>query len=192
MTRANKLTSSGDIPATKSDVLQRVESNRVSAALNDDRVTLFYQPVVRSGYRNFVTFYEGLARIITPGGAVISAGQFMPFIENTPLGTLLDRQVLRLALRELATNADIRLSINMSVLSMEDGLWFSTLKSADPEICERLIIEITEGAAMSNVETTIAFMHRIRQQRCSVALDDFGVGRLPFGTSKTFCSTSSR
>lgn len=187
MASASKLiTRNADIPAVNSNTLFDVETARVSKALNDNRVELFYQPIVRSGSNNFVAFYEGLARIQMPDGAIISAGRFMPFIENTRLGSKLDRHILRLALKRLTDNPDIRLSINMSVLSMKDPNWLAILESANSGICERLIIEITEGAAMSDVELTTAFMHRVRRKHCSIALDDFGTGATSFRYFKDF------
>ncbi len=187
MASANKqLTRNADIPAVKSNTLSDLETARVAKALNDNRVELFYQPIVRSGTNNFVAFYEGLARIQMPEGTIISAGQFMPFVENTALGARLDRCILRLALKQLGDNPDIRLSINMSVLSMQDSGWLAILESACSDVCERLIIEITEGAAMSDVELTTAFMHRVRRKHCSIALDDFGTGATSFRYFKDF------
>lgn len=187
MARASKLiTRNADIPAVNSNTLPDLENTRVSNALNNNRVELFYQPIVRSDGNNFVAFYEGLARIKMPDGSIIPAGQFMPFIENTALGSRLDRCVLHLALKQLTDNPDIRLSINMSVLSMNDSGWLDILETASSDICERLIIEITEGAAMSDVELTIAFMHRVRRKHCSIALDDFGTGATSFRYFKDF------
>ncbi len=183
---SKQITRNADIPAVMSDTLSILETDRVSKALNDNRVELFYQPIVRSGSNNFVAFYEGLARVKMRDGAIISAGQFMPFVENTALGSRLDRRILRLALEQLRGNPDIRLSINMSVLSMQDSGWLALLEAASPEVCERLIIEVTEGAAMSDVELTTAFMHRVRRKHCSIALDDFGTGATSFRYFKDF------
>ncbi|OEU72589.1 MAG: hypothetical protein BA874_09510, partial [Desulfuromonadales bacterium C00003068] len=183
---SKQITRNADIPAVNSSSLSDLETARVTAALNDNRLELFYQPIVRSGTNNFVAFYEGLARIKMPEGTIVSAGQFMPFVENTALGSRLDRCILRLALQQLTNNPDIRLSINMSVLSMKDSGWLGILESADSDICERLIIEITEGAAMSDVELTTAFMHRVRRKHCSIALDDFGTGATSFRYFKDF------
>ncbi|PCJ75814.1 MAG: diguanylate phosphodiesterase [Rhodobacteraceae bacterium] len=182
----NQISRNADIPAVMSNTLADLETARVHNAMNENRLELFYQPIVRSGTNNFVAFYEGLARIKMPEGAIISAGQFMPFVENTALGTRLDRQILRLALKRLDDTPDIRLSINMSVLSMQDSGWLTILESAATDTCERLIIEITEGAAMSDVELTTAFMHRVRRKHCSIALDDFGTGATSFRYFKDF------
>lgn len=183
---SKQITRNADIPAAMSNTLTGLETARVCNAMNENRVELFYQPIVRSGTNNFVAFYEGLARIKMPDSTIISAGQFMPFIENTALGTRLDRRILRLALKQLRDTPDIRLSINMSVLSMQDSAWLTILESAPSDVCERLIIEITEGAAMSDVELTTAFMHRVRRKHCSIALDDFGTGATSFRYFKDF------
>lgn len=175
-----------DVPASMSPSLSQIESRRVAEALSEDRVRLFYQPIVRSACHSFVAFYEGLARIIMPDGAVIAAGRFIPFVENTPLGAALDRKTVELALITLANHPEIRLSVNMTVQSMSDPEWLSILEETDGDICSRLILEITESAAMSDVEMTTAFMHRVRKKGCSFALDDFGTGSTSFRYFKDF------
>ncbi|MGE4612473.1 MAG: EAL domain-containing protein [Paracoccaceae bacterium] len=180
------ITRNADISAAQSSTLGKHETARVIAALKDGLVQINYQPVVRSRSNKFVAFYEGLARIVTPDGSIVAAGQFMPFIENTPLGTQLDRRILQMAIQQLTISPNVRLSINMSVLSMSDPSWLSVLEATDTDICERLIIEIIEGAAMSDVDLTTAFMNRIRRKYCNVALDDFGTGATSFRYFKDF------
>lgn len=175
-----------DIPAVMSKNLCEIEAQRVVEALRDDRLQLYYQPVVRSGCHDFIAFYEGLARIIMEDDSVVTAGRFIPFIENTPIAIALDRKTLELALNALKKHTNIRLSINMSVQDMVDPTWLSLLDSAPSEICERLILEVTESAAMSDVDLTIAFMKRARQKGCSFALDDFGAGSTSFRYFKDF------
>ena len=158
----------------------------IADALNADRVEMFFQPIVRSDSNSFVAFYEGLARIRMPDRTIITAGQFMPFVDNTPLGTTVDCRILEIALQRLTEHTGIRLSINMTVLSMATPQWLAILEAAPPDICARLIIEITEGAAMSDVSMTTAFMHRARKKGCSIALDDFGAGATSFRYFKDF------
>ena len=69
---------------------------------------------------------------------------------------------------------------------MKDSIWLSILEAAESCVCERLIIEITEGTAMSDVDLTTAFMHKVRHKGCSIALDDFGAGATSFRYSKDF------
>lgn len=183
---ANPVNNNSDLPLINSRTLHELETVRVQTALDEGRVELYFQPIIRSKSNGFVAFYEGLARIKMPNGAVISAGRFMPFVENSALGTKLDRRVLRLALQQLSDNPEIRLSINMSVASMNDAVWILILEAAPSELCARLIIEITEGTAMSDVDLTIAFMNRVRRKQCCFALDDFGTGATSFRYFKDF------
>ena len=186
MHSSKQITKNADIPALKSGPLSCLETGRVSDALRDGRIELFYQPIIRTGCDSLVAFYEGLVRIRMPDGTIVAAGRFMPFVDSTPLGTEIDRRVLRLALAFLGDHPDTRLSINMGVASMTDPVWRGILEEADSRLCERLIVEITEGTAMSDVDITNAFLHGVRQKGCSVALDDFGTGATTFRYFKDF------
>lgn len=186
MHQSKPITKNADMPAVKSGPLSCLETGRVADALRDDRIELFYQPIIRAGTDSFVAFYEGLVRIRMPDDTIIAAGRFMPFVDSTPLGTKIDCRVLRLALACLVEHPEMRLSINMGVASMKDPVWLDILDDADPRLCERLILEITESTAMSDVDLTTAFLHKIRQKGCSVALDDFGTGATSFRYFKDF------
>lgn len=172
--------------AAVSSKLARQEIKRVSEALRDGRMELFYQPIVRSGVDGFIAFFEGLARIRMPDDSVVAAGQFMPFIENTPLGRLVDCKTLNLAFDCLEENLDIRLSINLSTHSMSDKRWNKIFDARATGLGERLILEITEGAAMSDIEKTAAFLEHTRSFGCSIALDDFGTGSTAFRYFRDF------
>ncbi|MEE9453705.1 MAG: EAL domain-containing protein [Paracoccaceae bacterium] len=180
------ITKCSDIPAIKSGTLMQQETRRVIHALADGRVQLFYQPVLRADTDNFIAFYEGLARIYMPDGSIVAAGQFMPFVENTQLGRALDCKALEIAVETLHAYPDIRLSVNLSAYSMSDPKWLNIFQSCAKDIGDRLILEITEGAAMTDIELTTAFMHRARQFGCSVALDDFGTGQTAFRYFRDF------
>jgi EAL domain-containing protein (putative c-di-GMP-specific phosphodiesterase class I) len=87
--------------------------------------------------------------------------------------------VLQLAVQTLQTYADARLSINISATTVNDPRWNSQLLdiiAATPGIANRLVIEITETAALGNVSTSHDFVVALRNLGCGVALDDFGAG----------------
>lgn len=172
--------------ATVSSKLAQREIKRVSDALHEGRMELFYQPIVRAGADGFIAFFEGLARIRMPDDSVIAAGQFIPFVENTPLGRLVDCKTLGLAFDCLEENPEIRLSINLSKHSMCDKSWNEIFETRAKGLGERLILEITEGAAMSDVEKTAEFLMYARGFGCSIALDDFGTGSTAFRYFRDF------
>jgi len=161
----------------------------VGQALAQDRVGFYFQPVVGAGRRDFPAFYEMLARLTLPSGQMIAAGAFMPFVEESELGRAIDRLVLARALDALAANPRLRLSVNISPLSMGDGEWLATLQAAaraDAAVTARLIIEITETAAIIDVAQTIDFMQHVQGLGPAFALDDFGAGATGFRHFRDF------
>ncbi len=175
-----------DIPAGRSRRLIRQETHRVKSAIAEGRLRLFYQPVVRSDKMDFVAFYEGLARIVMPDGSVVPAAQFVPFVENTAVGRILDRKTLEMALLALRDDPNLRLSVNVSAHSMRDQGWLDMFHTYAGDTGARLILEITESAAIPDVEYTTAFLRHVRQFGCSVALDDFGTGYTSFRYFRDF------
>jgi EAL domain-containing protein (putative c-di-GMP-specific phosphodiesterase class I) len=117
----------------------------------------------------------------------MAAGAFMPTIEAGPLGRVVDRLALQHALATLAANPGLRLSINLSPLSMGDEEWLALLAAArGSRACERLILEITEDAAIRDADLTLEFMDLVRTSGCAFALDDFGAGATGFKYFRDF------
>lgn len=174
--------------------MTRIESNArlrfaVAQALAQGRVRFHFQAVVRADRPDFVAFHEMLARIHLPSGQILPAGAFMPAIEEGELGRAIDRLALRQALRVLAENPGLRLSVNMSPRSMGDEEWLSVLAAAHrggSGVCGRLIIEITEDAALADAGQTLDFMDHVRRSGAAFALDDFGAGATGFGHFRRF------
>jgi len=161
----------------------------VMDAINEGRLTIAYQPVVRAGQRNMVAFSECLARIRDPQGELVPAASFMPAIEHLGLIRQVDREVLRCALATLRDHPGQRLSVNISPQSMHDSEWIAILeqgRDACPDACDRLILEVTEGSAMIDPPRTLAFMNRVRKMGCAFALDDFGAGYTSFKHFRDF------
>jgi EAL domain-containing protein (putative c-di-GMP-specific phosphodiesterase class I) len=124
-----------------------------------------------------------------PGGELLPAGSFLPAVEAGPIGRAIDRLALARALAMLSADPGIRLAINVSPLTMGDGEWLATLAEAtrrDRSACGRLILEITERAAMEDPGQTIDFMDHVRRSGCAFALDDFGAGATSFRYFRDF------
>lgn len=155
-------------------------------ALKDNRVKLAFQPVVHS-QTNEVSFHESLIRFIDEQGKVHSAGEFIPAIEKLGLTRLVDRYALRMAIHELSMFPELELSVNVSNLTLSDPDWLRGLVAAlrdHPQMAKRLIIEITESAAMYDMTKTIRIVRTLRDLGCRVALDDFGSGYTAFSQLK--------
>lgn len=161
----------------------------VAQALAQGRLGFHYQPVVRADAPGFPAFHEMLARLNLPGGAVLPAAAFMPHVEAGPLGRAIDRLALARALEALATDPLLRLSVNLSPLSMGDADWLDILETAaahDRRVTGRLVLEITETAALEHSDQTRDFLDHVRGFGCSLALDDFGAGATGFRHFRDF------
>lgn len=156
-------------------------------ALETDRICLAYQPVVRAGTGE-TAYFETLLRMREPDGGLLAAGRFVPVAEKLGLMRLLDKRAMELAIADLMRNTTIELALNVSSLTVTDPAWLRALQSAvhgQPDIAQRLIVEITETAAMEDFDVSARFVSALRDLGCKVALDDFGAGFTSFRHMKS-------
>jgi diguanylate cyclase (GGDEF)-like protein len=151
----------------------------IVAALNDRRVELAFQPVVHAQSRA-LAFRECLVRLREQDGKEIDAFSIVTVAEKLDLVRLIDHRVLELAAAELKANPDLRLSLNVSASTVHDPLWLAALEAVQSGIGSRLIVEITESAAIRDVEATRRFVAKVKSYGCRVAIDDFGAGYTSF------------
>lgn len=155
---------------------------QVQAAMRERRLSFVYQPIVRSDTLQ-VAKYECLLRMRGDRGEMISAGAFVPVVEQLGLTKVMDRYVLDLAVEELRSHPDVSLALNISGLTATDQTWLRALMSAvkaSPEISQRLVVEITETAALHDIDESARFVNVVRDLGCRVAIDDFGAGFTSF------------
>ena len=151
----------------------------LASALAENRITLAYQPVISARLGDMPAFTECLARIVERDGTIRSAGPLIALVEETDLGRVLDRTVLRKALATLKSCPNRRLSINLSAAGVGDREWLGQLQAANeetPGIAEWLVVEITETASLKLDATALDFLFELRRLGASLALDDFGAG----------------
>lgn len=170
------------------DDWRRVEIfEEVAAALREDRLLFAYQPVVAAASREAV-YYECLMRMRRDGGELLPAASFIPVVEQLGLIRTVDRKALELAVADLDRHPGVMLAVNVSSITAFDRMWLrllTALVGGRPDIAERLMIEITETAAMPDVEEMARFASAVRSLGCKVALDDFGAGYSSFRQLKT-------
>ncbi|MGE0753438.1 MAG: EAL domain-containing protein [Variibacter sp.] len=172
-------------PSVEREAIRRENiraTDEIVAALNDRRILLAFEPVVDTVTREPV-FYESLMRIRFGDGSLTSAIGIVPVAERLGLVRLLDNRVLELVIADLVAAPNAVLSVNVSPASTLDPDWWTTLGAqlrAYPGIAERLIVEITEMAAIHDVEETRAFVSRVKDLGCHIAIDDFGAGHTSF------------
>ena len=161
-------------------------ADSVIEAIDDRRMRLVLQPMVgaKSGKPEI---YECLLRMEKPDGSLVSAGEFIPVAEQLGLSRLIDRRTLELAVDLLKRFPDIVLSLNVSGLTCSDHEWLVTLQrltNGRRDLLTRLIIEITETAAIQDLDQSINFVDTLKELGCRVAIDDFGAGYTSFKNLK--------
>ncbi len=153
---------------------------RLRRALREDLFAVHYQPIV-SLADGRPAHYEALVRLADePSGPLVAPGRFLPAAERYGLVRDIDRLVLARVAALLGSRAEgPRVAINLSALSVTDPAMLAHVErcmhsqGADPS---RLVIEITETAAISDMERARAFCEGVAALGCDVALDDFGAG----------------
>ena len=172
-------------PNAERDALRKESlraTDEIVAALNDRRIALAFEPVVDAKNRA-VAFYECLMRVHRADGGIAHANEIIPVAERVGLMRMLDYRVLELVVAELADAPGLRASVNVSPSSAVDPDWWAGLGAllrANSGAAERLIIEITETAAIQDIDDARGFVARVKDLGCRIAIDDFGAGHTSF------------
>jgi diguanylate cyclase (GGDEF)-like protein/PAS domain S-box-containing protein len=167
---------------------QTLWTSRIQRALDEDRFVLFAQRIVALNEPGPALNAEVLLRMTNDDGTLAQPGAFLPSAERFHLITRVDQWVLRhvCAWMIAAPSLDqiASLSVNLSGQSVGDRAfhrWATELLAAvGPMICNKLCLEITETAAVSNLADAAAFINQVRTMGVKVALDDFGAGASSF------------
>lgn len=157
--------------------------HKCAEALRNDEFILYWQPL-KNLQTGRVEAYELLLRMDDGRGGVILPGEFLSVCERSELITDIDRWVLRRAIGYLTDPAAekeeaYRLHVNLSGRTISDPGWLTFVRDevqssgVDPS---RLVLEITETAAIENVHRGAGIMQLAREMGLRFALDDFGVG----------------
>ena len=97
---------------------------------------------------------------------------------------LLDHRVLELVVDEMIAAPALQASLNVSAgLDHRSGLVgrrSARMLRAHPGVAERLTVEITETAAIQDIDETRGFVARVKDLGCRIAIDDFGAGYTSF------------
>jgi diguanylate cyclase (GGDEF)-like protein/PAS domain S-box-containing protein len=167
-------------------------ASRIEQALDDNRFVLHAQHIealqpTQDGLRA-----EVLLRMLDADGTLVPPGAFLPAAERFHLASRIDRWVLRHVLDWMTAAPSLAhlksLSVNLSGQSIGDRAFhrwaIEVLTNAGHPLCERLCLEITETAAVTNMADAALFVEQVRALGVQVALDDFGAGASSFGYLK--------
>jgi diguanylate cyclase (GGDEF)-like protein len=157
-------------------------SDEVMAALKENRLKLAYQPIIHARSRK-VSHYECLLRMVKPDGSILTAGHFVPAAEQMGIVHLVDRFALEATITQLKARPQITLGVNVSGTAASDPVWLQSFVDyvrAEKTVASRLIVELTETAALHHFEENARFVSQLRDLGVRVAIDDFGAGYTSF------------
>jgi len=154
---------------------------RLRRALEGGLFVLHFQPIVALSDRS-LSHHEALLRLADePDGQLVAPGRFLPAAERYGLVTGIDRMVIDEVAALLAAGGEerARIAVNLSALSVTDATMLAYIEQrlrwhgVEPA---QLVIEITETAAISDMDSARIFCAGALALGCEVALDDFGAG----------------
>ncbi len=159
-------------------------NQQLGQALHNDELTMHYQPILDLQTQEVVGF-EALMRWEHPQRGAISPDVFIPIAEQSGIVLELSGFALREATRQASlwtTKGSDPLpyvSVNLATQQLNDPQLMTMIDEALREsglAPERLVLEITETSALSDITETFNVLDDLKSRGISIALDDFGTG----------------
>jgi predicted signal transduction protein with EAL and GGDEF domain len=164
-----------------SKVLEHVRlENDLRRGLERGEISLVYQPRI-SLQDGQVSSFEALARWTHPELGNIPPNTFIPIAEKSQLIRSLGREVLGQACKQAKAWQEAgqpkRVAVNLSVKQLQQPditREVATVLEETGLAGQWLELEITESAAMTDVETNIVTLQALRDMGIYISIDDFG------------------
>ncbi|HET8975186.1 MAG TPA: EAL domain-containing protein [Solirubrobacterales bacterium] len=157
-------------------------SERVRQATESGLFVIVSQPIVELAGGG-ITQHELLLRMRGEDGELILPGNFLSTAEHFGLIGAVDRWVTRQAVRLIAAHRDagnsVTVEVNLSDMTLADTNFAAELANLlettgiDPSL---LVFEVSETAAVADIERARGMAGELTSLGCRFALDDFGAG----------------
>lgn len=162
---------------------RRGDIREVDAALREDRIDAFYQPIVQLGSREIVGL-EALCRMRL-GDKIVCAADFHEATKDVHVATALTKRMVELVASDVRTWLEMgipfkHVGINVSSADMRTGNLGQLLEAAftkENVSLKHIVLEVTETVYMGDGDRLIhKAIKALRAKGIQVALDDFGTG----------------
>jgi len=158
-------------------ILNKIIENR--------KILLFRQPIVRCGADRPVDHYETLLRVLDDDNSVIPAGIFIPMAKRLGLIQALDKLVVSEVMTRLAKGGDgVPVAVNLfpnSIIDPAFNDWLVAELNSQPAVARKMILEVSEYGAVEDVGRLKDWVDRIRSTGAKTSIDHFGKGFSSFG-----------
>lgn len=156
--------------------------NELKTAIDNDQLELAFQPIVNATEHSLFCV-ESLLRWEHPEHGYISPDLIIELAEQTGLITPLTYYVLEKAMQQQQSWASaglaLTVAVNLSMHNLRDRQLLNRMKEYLDRYMpkeNRLILEITESAMMSNPHQVIDILAKLEAMNITIAIDDFGTG----------------
>jgi diguanylate cyclase (GGDEF)-like protein/PAS domain S-box-containing protein len=170
--------------AASQDVMDRLQLEvDLRTAVEGDEVELHYQPEIDLATGQLIGF-EALARWEHHRLGPVRPDVFICLAEESGLILRLGHQLLRRACREAQTwapgaeGAALSVAVNVSAIQLRAAFVEEVTQTLEETGLHpsRLLLEVTETAAMAQPEVTLPLLEELRRRGVRISLDDFGTG----------------
>ena len=178
-----------DLDASREMLTRLSWNDRLSRALEQNLLVLHFQGVYHAK-DGALAHLEALVRLQDEKDPqhIIMPGAFIPAAEKTRKILDIDRWVIRESVRQLQQHPQLpAIAVNISGRSFDEPTLprfiDEVLREAGVD-ASRLMVELTETSAVSDLQDAQRFIEALRHTGCRVCLDDFGTGFSSFAYLK--------
>lgn len=148
-------------------------------AVQRNELTVHYQPLI-DVKQDRVAACEALARWHHPERGMIPPSTFIPIAEDMGIISKIGEFVLEEATRQCKSwPGEVKVAVNVSSLQFQQSDVCAVIEealSASGLPANRLEVEVTESAAVNDLEETSRVLRTLAQGGVGISLDDFGTG----------------
>lgn len=151
--------------------------NEIKDAIEEDKILCYYQKIVDTQTQE-VSHYEALLRIRDKNGNIMTPDKILPTIKGTFILRNITKEVLKICYKQLSTNPNIVININLNPHDIVDEAILAILQhyAQTENVANRLGLEIIEAEDITQSIDAKKNLFMLKQLGYKIFIDDFGSG----------------